>query len=292
MWRQARFEARECGAASTAPRAAIQPALGYVRRPLRGRPGSATIQRTHGRYSTLGIYRSRLAGLGRRSPRQRGAGAHEPIHSLAAASGPRRRACFGHLHFAGSDHGPKADDHHRRPDHHRLPQLRIDGQRLPDPIETIDGPTPGLTISTTAPLSSSTVSHNIGFEFRATAGSNDHRGCFGHPERRHLLLAECRRQRRRRDRPGRARRRQHRLHRVRRQRRRRRRTIPTPPGTITGGPVNTFRFDFDMFLTPASGVTATYGSTTFLFDLAGDEPPAPTLPADSTACNISPPTPT
>ena len=34
-----------------------------------------------------------------------------------------------------------------------------------------------------------------------------------------------------------------------------------------------------MFLTPATGVTATYGSTTFLFDLAGDEPPAPTLPA-------------
>ena len=46
---------------------------------------------------------------------------------------------------------------------------------------------------------------------------------------------------------------------------------PDASDTIIGGPVNTFRFDYDMFLTPASGVAATYGSSTFVFDLAGDD---------------------
>ncbi len=145
-------------------------------------------------------------------------------------------------------------------------------------IETIDGPTPGLTISTTAPLSSSTVAHNIGFEFRATAGSNIIEGAsvtlngvsFSSNNAGGSVDVEIGQAGRDDDNidftafvdngAGQA-------------------DDPSASGSITGGPVNTFRFDFDMFLSPANGVTATYGSTTFLFDLAGDEPPAPTLPA-------------
>jgi hypothetical protein len=144
-------------------------------------------------------------------------------------------------------------------------------------IETIDGPTPGLTITTASPLSSSTTAQNIGFEFRATAASaiiegasvtlngvsfssNDAGGSVD------VVIGQAGRDDDNIDftafidngagEPD----------------------DPDAAGTITGGPVNTFRFDFDMFLTPANGVTATYGSTTFLFDLVGDEPPPPTLP--------------
>ena len=142
-------------------------------------------------------------------------------------------------------------------------------------IETIDGPAPGLIVSTVSPLSSETVSRNIGFEFRATAASAIIEGASvsldgvtfetanagGSVD---VVIGQAGRDDDNIDftaffdnDAGVA-------------------DDPDASGTITGGPVNTFRFDFDMFLTPEPGITATYGSTTFLFDLLDDEPP-PTL---------------
>ena len=142
-------------------------------------------------------------------------------------------------------------------------------------IETIDGDAPGLIVSTLSPLSSETVSHNIGFEFRATAASAIIEGAsvsldgvtFETPNAGgsvDVVIGQAGRDDDNIDftaffdnDAGVA-------------------DDPDASGTITGGPVNTFRFDFDMFLTPEPGITATYGSTTILFDLVDDEPP--TLP--------------
>ncbi len=128
-----------------------------------------------------------------------------------------------------------------------------------------------------SPLSSETVSHNIGFEFRATAASAIIEGAsvsldgvtFETPNAGgsvDVVIGQAGRDDDNIDftaffdnDAGVA-------------------DDPDASGTITGGPVNTFRFDFDMFLTPEPGITATYGSTTILFDLVDDEPP-PTLPA-------------
>ena len=141
-------------------------------------------------------------------------------------------------------------------------------------IETIDGDAPGLIVSTVSPLSSETVSHNIGFEFRATAASAIIEGAsvsldgvtFETPNAGgsvDVVIGQAGRDDDNIDftaffdnDAGVA-------------------DDPDASGTITGGPVNTFRFDFDMFLTPEPGITATYGSTTILFDLVGDEPDLP-----------------
>ena len=141
-------------------------------------------------------------------------------------------------------------------------------------IETIDGATPGLIVTTVSPLSSDSVSHNIGFEFRATAASAiiegasvsldgvsfETNGAGGSVD---VVIGQAGRDDDNIDftafidnDTGVA-------------------DDPDASGTITGGPVNTFRFDFDMFLTPEPGITASYGSTTILFDLVDEEPTLP-----------------
>jgi hypothetical protein len=46
---------------------------------------------------------------------------------------------------------------------------------------------------------------------------------------------------------------------------------PEAADTIDGGPVTTFRFEYDLSLIPENGVSASVGSATLLFDLAGDD---------------------
>jgi len=144
-------------------------------------------------------------------------------------------------------------------------------------IETIEGSDPGLIIRTAAPLSSSEAAQHFGFEFRATADTSIIEGAsvtmsggtsFSSNGTGGSIDLDI----------GQAGRDTDNL------------TINlfndnaagvadnlTDSDTIIGGPVNTFRFDYDLSLTPVSGVTATFTTSTLHFDLSA-EPPTPTLP--------------
>jgi hypothetical protein len=135
-------------------------------------------------------------------------------------------------------------------------------------IDTIEGDQPGLVIRTNGPLSSSAAAQTIGFEFRATANSaiiegaslslddvafssNDAGGSVeasvtqaGANDNININAFVDN-------------------------------GLGTPDspevaGDITGGPVTTFRFDYDFSLIPENGVTAASGGTTLLFGLLGD----------------------
>ncbi|MFO1048518.1 MAG: hypothetical protein U1E52_11550 [Geminicoccaceae bacterium] len=143
-------------------------------------------------------------------------------------------------------------------------------------IETIEGSEPGLIIRTATPLSSGTAQH-FGFEFRATADSSIIEGAsvtmsgssFSNPESGGSIDLDV----------GQAGRDADNL------------TINlfndnaagvadsfADSDTIAGGPVDTFRFDYDLTLAPVSG-TATFTTSTLLFDLSAAPPPTVTLPS-------------
>ncbi len=143
-------------------------------------------------------------------------------------------------------------------------------------IETIEGSEPGLIIRTATPLTSGTAQH-FGFEFRATADTSIIDGAsvtmsgtsFSNPNTGGSIDLDI----------GQAGRDVDNL------------TINlfndnaagvadsfADSDTIAGGPVNTFRFDYDLTLAPASG-TATFTTSTLLFDLSAAAPPAVTLPS-------------
>ena len=143
-------------------------------------------------------------------------------------------------------------------------------------IETIEGDDPGLIIRTATPLSSSEAAQHFGFEFRVTADTSIIEGAsvtmsggtsFNPNGAGGSIDLDV----------GQAGRDTDNL------------TINlfndnsagvadnlSDSDTIIGGPVDTFRFDYDLSLTPVSGVTATFTTSTLLFDLADDE--APSLP--------------
>lgn len=146
-------------------------------------------------------------------------------------------------------------------------------------IETIEGSEPGLIIHTAAPLSSSSAAQHFGFEFRATADTSIIEGAsvtmsggtsFSPTGAGGSIDLDI----------GQAARDNDNL------------TINlfndnasgvadnlADSGTIAGGPVNTFRFDYDLSLTPVSGVTATFTTSTLLFDLTSPTAPPVSLPA-------------
>lgn len=142
-------------------------------------------------------------------------------------------------------------------------------------IETIEGSEPGLIIRTATPLTSGTAQH-FGFEFRATADTSIIDGAsvtmsgtsFSNPNAGGSIDLDI----------GQAGRDADNL------------TINlfndnapsvvdsfADSDTIAGGPVDTFRFDYDLTLAPVAG-TATFTTSTLLFDLAA-APPSVTLPS-------------
>jgi hypothetical protein len=144
-------------------------------------------------------------------------------------------------------------------------------------IETIEGSDPGIIVRTATPLTSSDVAHHFGFEFRVTADTAIIEGASvtlsggtsfsptGAGGSIDLDIGQAGRD----------------VDNI---------TINlfndnsagvvdnlTDSDTIIGGPVDIFRFDYDLSLTPVSGVAATFTTSTLEFDLADDAPP--TLPA-------------
>jgi hypothetical protein len=155
-----------------------------------------------------------------------------------------------------------------------MPDFRRDGASTVSAgsifIDTIGGDEPGLVIRTNSPLSSSDAARVIGIDFRATAGSAIIEGAslsldnvtFGTNEAGGSVEATI----------GQAGRTDDNI------------AInvfvdnaagavddPEAADMINGGPVTTFRFDYDLSLIPENGVTASIGSATLLFDLLDDD---------------------
>ena len=145
-------------------------------------------------------------------------------------------------------------------------------------IETIEGSDPGLVIHTATPLSSSGAAQHFGFEFRATADSAIIEGAsvtmsggtsFSPTGAGGSIDLDIGQAGRDSDNiainlfndnaAGIS-------------------DVLADSDTITGGPVNTFRFDYDLSLTPESGVTATFTTSTLHFDLTAAPTPPTTLP--------------
>ncbi|MGD9508429.1 MAG: hypothetical protein AB7I59_24125 [Geminicoccaceae bacterium] len=145
-------------------------------------------------------------------------------------------------------------------------------------IETIEGSDPGIIVRTATPLTSSAAAQHFGFEFRASADTSIIEGAsvtlsggtsFSPTNSGGSIDLDV----------GQAGRDTDNI------------TINlfndnaagvgdnlSDSDTIIGGPVDTFRFDYDLSLTPVSGVTATFTTSTLHFDLASEPPPPPTLP--------------
>jgi hypothetical protein len=139
-------------------------------------------------------------------------------------------------------------------------------------IETIEGDEPGIIVRTASPLASNAAAQLFGFEFRVTADSAIIEGAsasfdggtsFSPTDGGGSIDLDIGQAGRLDDNiaislfddnsPGAG-------------------DVREASDTIADGPVNTFRFEYDLSVLPAGGATATFTTSTILFDLADDEP--------------------